>query len=117
MVEPTSSVLINVNDPLAEDAEVPSQARLDPPCEPSIVALPPAAERMPPTVASEVVPFPVGEQPLSPGPLQGPVAETDATLGPRRAIPSMDATATQPRMRNRDVRGRCREKRFLLFIR
>ena len=69
-----------------------------------IVALEPAAEGLPLTVAFEVVPLPVGSKPLLPG----PAANTAVVPGPRSARASEATTASQPRVRPMALRGRWR---------
>ena len=54
-----------------------------------MVALLPAADRLPPAVALDLVPFPVGSSPLFPG----PVADTDE--GARSAVAVIAATASR----------------------
>jgi hypothetical protein len=97
--DPTSRVLLSVNEPVRDPTFVPSQNST---ASVLIVALLPAAERLPPAVASEVVPLPVGSSPLLPG----PAAATDPTLGPSIARASIEATAIHPRRRNGAVRER-----------
>jgi len=66
--DPTSSVLVSVNEPVDVPALSPSHVRVDPPCDPSMTALLPASARLPPTVAFDFVPLPVASRPLLPGP-------------------------------------------------
>ena len=98
ILEPTSRVFESVNDPTSEPTLVPLQNMTAL----FIVALLPAAERLPPTMAFEVVPLPVGSRPLFPGPAAraGPVA------GPTRAKVVIAATASQPTRRNAEARLR-----------
>ena len=66
--DPTSSVLVSVNEPVDPPALSPSHVRVDPPWDPSMSALPPASARLPLTVAFDFVPLPVALRPLLPGP-------------------------------------------------
>ena len=90
IVEPTSSVLVSVNEPATEPTLVPEQYIT---AFAAMVALLPAAERLPSTVAFDFVPFPVGSKPLLPGPAANVVA------GAATATASIAATASQPNLR------------------
>jgi hypothetical protein len=88
--DPTSSVLLSVNVPPIE----PTLVLLQPMTASAfIVALPPAAERLAPTVASDVVPLPVLSFPSLPGPAAKAVA------GARVAIATITAAASHPARR------------------
>jgi hypothetical protein len=80
--EPASRALASVKNPLTELTLFPSQTMADWPWFPAIVALPPAALRLPPTMASDFVPFPVGSSPLFPGPAAVAVPATANTSAP-----------------------------------
>ncbi|HET9613709.1 MAG TPA: hypothetical protein VFP22_02760 [Candidatus Limnocylindrales bacterium] len=93
--EPTSRVLDSVNVP-------PTQLTLESLQEIvaslPIVALSPAAEALPLTVAADIVPLPVASRPLSPG----PAARTEA--GANAATISIDAAAIHPAFRTKEPR-------------
>jgi hypothetical protein len=99
--DPTSTVFDRVNEPASDPTLVPLQDMTALP----IVALPPAADRLLPTVALDVVPFPVGSPPLLPG----PAAATDAALGPMSAAVVIAATRSHENRRANLERRRTRE--------
>jgi hypothetical protein len=100
IAEPASRVLVRVNEPETEPTLLSVQDMTAPVF---IVALPPAAERLLPTVAFDFVPLPVGSRPLLPG----PAASTPA--GARVATATIDAAASQPAIRRREPRRAVRE--------
>jgi hypothetical protein len=86
--DPASRSLPSVNDPLIEPTLEPSHEIVAV----FIVALEPAAERLPPAVASDIVPLPLGSRPLFPGPAA-------CAPGATAASASMLAEASQPARR------------------
>jgi hypothetical protein len=82
IVEPASSALESVNEPLTEATVLPEHTMTDSPWLPAIVALPPAALKLSPTFASEVWPLPVGSRPLLPGPAAEVVPASAKTSAP-----------------------------------
>ncbi len=105
--EPMSSVLLNVKDPVSEPTLVPLQFMT---ASMPIVALSPAADALPPTVAADLVPFPVASRPLLPG---APRASAAPVPGPSSASAVMLATASQPALRNVVARFRRVEYVFI----
>jgi hypothetical protein len=95
MTDPMSSVFVRVKLPSTDPTLVPVQNIV---ASASIVALAPAAARLPPTVAFEVWPLPVLSSPLLPG----PAAETDA--GANAATISIVAAASHPALRTNEPR-------------
>jgi hypothetical protein len=77
-----------VNEPVTDPTLVPWQYIAESSWPVAIAALLPAADRLPPTVAFEVVPLPVGSPPLLPG----PAAKTED--GARRAVVVIAATTS-----------------------
>jgi len=99
--DPISRVFDSVNDPTSEPTLVSEQNMTALP----IVALPPAADRLPTTVAFDVVPLPVASRPLLPG----PAAKAGPAAGPTSASMVIAATASQPTRRNVVARRRAGE--------
>jgi hypothetical protein len=95
ITDPTSRVFVRVKVPPTDPTFVPVQNIV---ASALIVALLPAAERLPPTVAFEVLPLPVLSSPLFPG----PAADTDA--GAKAATISIVAEASQPALRMKEPR-------------
>src|SRR3954454_3557284 len=96
-----SSVFDRVKDPWIEPTLEPSHEIVAEP----IVALLPAALRLPPTVASELVPLPVLSRPLLPGPA------ADTVAGANAATISIEAAASQPALRTKEPRRARRAER------
>ena len=99
MVEPTSNVFVSVNDPVNDPALSPLQNITAEP----MVALPPAAERLPPAVAFDLVPLPVGSRPLLPGPA------ASAADGISSALPVIATTTSHERRRANLERRRTKD--------
>jgi hypothetical protein len=91
--EPTSNVLLSVKVPPTEPTFVPSHVMMAPAF---MVAPPAASARLPPTVAFDFVPLPVGSRPLLPGPA------ARAAAGASVATAIIAAAASQPAIRSVD---------------
>ena len=96
---------MSVNEPDTLPTLVPEQLMTAAP----IVALEPAVERKPLTVAFDVVPLPVLSRPPLPGPPF--TANTAVVPGPKSAKASEATTASQPKVRPMAFRGRRRRGR------
>jgi hypothetical protein len=94
IVEPLSSVFVRVNEPVTEPTLLPWQYMAESCLPVAIAALLPAPDRLPPTVALDVVPLPVGSPPLLPGP---PAAKDGE--GAMRAVVVIAATTSHDRRR------------------